>query len=99
MDLLSAVSQDQGDSIQVPRVEKWVLLSPGFLFPDKLELKKDNGSVTSPLPVSCSPHSCDNGFFSPSRKLDNFPVLIFNYRVNKVMRKKNYLKILSGERG
>ena len=42
-------SQDQGDSIHVTRLEKWVLLlARRFLFPDKLKLKKDNGSVTSP---------------------------------------------------
>lgn len=62
MDPVLFESQDhQVDSIQVTRVEKWVLLR--FLFPDKLKLKKDNGNVTS-LPVSCCPHSCDNGFFS-----------------------------------
>ena len=70
-------SQDQGDSIQVTRLEKWVLLlARRFLFPDKLKLKKDNGSgFTSPRCRAVSTHAIT--VFSPVSEIRQFPSFNF----------------------
>ena len=50
-----------------------------------VEMIEDTGTFSSVSP----PPAAGNGFFS-LRKLDNFPGLIFNYRVNTVKGKRKF---------
>ena len=69
-------SQDQGDSIQVTRLEKWVLLlARRFLFPDKLKLKKRQWQCHLSRCHAVSTHAIT--VFSPVSEIRQFPSFNF----------------------